>query len=131
MSIRRLFEAMEIRDTIQRPIDEARIAPARSPSRRYTDASSIQENTVGIFGRHRKGQRPPLYKILVIAEDGETLYWWKRGAIHLVEEDVARHFVRGFQPKLFEVTADGGLQPPEAGVTKPIRRVEMVAVDGA
>jgi len=71
---------------------------------------------------------PRRYKIRIIAEDGEVLYWHKRGEVHIVDEDVARIFVAHFKPELFQVAADGSLQPPKPGETKPIRTVEMEQV---
>ncbi|MEM7235204.1 MAG: hypothetical protein AAF517_23700 [Planctomycetota bacterium] len=79
----------------------------------------------------RRGQRlgtTQRYKILIVVDDGETLFWHKKNELHVVDEDVARIFVQSFKPELFQVTADGSLQPPEDGVTRPIVRVEMVAV---
>ena len=86
---------------------------------------------MGIF---RKGepvdanQIEPRYKIHITTEDGESLYWHKRGKLHIVDEDVARAFVANFKPELFQVTAEGSFQPPSPGVTRPIKRVDMEPV---
>jgi hypothetical protein len=65
------------------------------------------------------------YKIRITTEDGDTLYWNKRGSIHVVDEDVARIFVAHFKPELFQVLPDGSLTPPDPGRTKQIVKVEM------
>ena len=74
----------------------------------------------------RKRVQTTRFKILVIATDGEVLFWRKQGKVHVVDEDVARSFVNGFKPELFQVAPDGTLQPPDPGATKEILRVEMV-----
>jgi len=68
------------------------------------------------------------YKILVVARDGEALFWHKGGELHVVDEDVARSFVERFDTSLFEVTEEGSLLPPESGRTKPILRVDMIPI---
>ena len=68
---------------------------------------------------------PGRYKIRITTEDGDTLYWNKRGGIHIVDEDVAQIFVANFKPELFQVLPDGSLTPPAPGRTKQIVKVEM------
>ncbi len=83
---------------------------------------------MGIFKKGEvlgAGTVPGLYKIRITTEDGKTLYWNKRGGIHIVDEDVARIFVAHFKPELFEVLPDGSLTPPAPGRTKQIVKVEM------
>ncbi len=65
------------------------------------------------------------FKIRVTTVDGETLYWHKRGRLHIVDEDVARLFVENFKPELFQVLPDGHMTPPVPGKTAAIARVEM------
>ena len=77
----------------------------------------------------RRPKAPRRFKILILVEDGEVLFWRKRGELHIVDEDVARSFVAGFRPEVFQVTSAGSLQPPEPGATRPILRVEMIPVD--
>ena len=83
---------------------------------------------MGIFkkGEPLGSQAAPVrYKIRITTEDGDTLYWNKRGGIHVVDEDVARIFVANFKTELFQVLPDGSLTPPEPGRTKQIVKVEM------
>lgn len=68
------------------------------------------------------------YRIRITTEDGETLYWHKRGKLHIVEEDVARVFVENFKPQLFQVRPDGSFSPPVPGETRVVRKVEMEAL---
>jgi len=83
---------------------------------------------MGIF---RKGepidanQVEQRYKIRITTDDGESMYWHKRGRLHIVDEDVAKAFVANFKPELFQVTAEGSFQPPTPGVTRRVTRVEM------
>ena len=59
---------------------------------------------MGIFKKGEVlGSQPSAgrYKIRLTTEDGDTLYWNKRGGIHVVDEDVARIFVANFKPELF------------------------------
>jgi hypothetical protein len=65
------------------------------------------------------------YKIRITTEDGGTLYWHKRGQLHVVDEDVARIFVANFKPELFQVLPDGHMTPPDPGKTLVITRVDM------
>ncbi|MCZ6793429.1 MAG: hypothetical protein O7J95_07430 [Planctomycetota bacterium] len=76
----------------------------------------------------KAAQAPGRYRIRIITEDGDVLYWHKRGQVHIVDEDVARIFCANFKPELFQAAADGSLQPPEPGRTRPIARVEMERV---
>jgi len=69
------------------------------------------------------------FKIRITTTDGRTFFWCKRGQVHRVEEDVADHFVAGFQPRLFQVRDDGTLHPPIPGETFPIQKVEKVRDD--
>ncbi|MEC9351727.1 MAG: hypothetical protein VYD81_00290 [Planctomycetota bacterium] len=83
---------------------------------------------MGIFKKGEvlgSGTTPGRYKIRITTEDGETLYWNKRGGIHIVDEDVAQIFVANFKPELFQVLPDGSLTPPSPGRTKQIVKVEM------
>ena len=90
---------------------------------------------MGIFKKGEtlgSGASPGRYKILITTEDGDTLYWNKRGGIHIVDEDVARIFVANFKPELFQVLPDGSLRgsppkgsPLEPGRTRRIVKVEM------
>ena len=83
---------------------------------------------MGIFKKGEAlGSQPSAgrYKIRITTEDGDTLYWNKRGGIHVVDEDVARIFVANFKTELFQVLPDGSLTPPDPGRTKQIVKVEM------
>ena len=83
---------------------------------------------MGIFKKGEvlgEGAPPGRYKIRITTEDGETLYWNKRGGVHIVDEDVAQIFVANFKPELFQVLPDGSLTPPKPGRTKQIVKVEM------
>ena len=83
---------------------------------------------MGIFKRLRRSASRTRYKIRIITEDGDELFWHKRGQIHVVDEDVAKVFVANFKRELFQVLPDGSLQPPQPGKTKPIEKIEMVKV---
>ena len=83
---------------------------------------------MGIFKKGEvlgAGTVPGRYKIRITTEDGETLYWNKRGGIHIVDEDVARIFVAHFKPELFGVLPDGSLISPDPDRTRRIVKVEM------
>lgn len=76
-----------------------------------------------LFGRLRPGEAR--YRIKITTEDGDELYWQKRGGVHVVEEDVARIFVQRFKPQLFEVLPDGSFSSPVPGETKRVQKLEM------
>lgn len=103
-----------------------RIAPVISRATRDI------EEPLSIFRRHEslsEHASARRYKIRIVSESGEVFYWHKRGALHTVEEDVARVFVSHFQPELFGVLPDGSLTPPSPGKTQPIREVSMEPAD--
>jgi hypothetical protein len=84
---------------------------------------------VSIFRRGEPlGAAPRRYKIKVTTEDGQLLYWRKRGEVHTLEEDVADTFVAHFKPELFGVLPDGSMTAPEPGRTLRIRGVEKELV---
>ena len=70
-----------------------------------------------------EGQR---YRIKITTEFGLVVYWVKRGRVHTLDQKLAALWVRNFKPAIFQVTRDGELTPPRAGLeTFPIARVEM------
>ncbi|HEX5035775.1 MAG TPA: hypothetical protein VFX30_01270 [bacterium] len=71
-----------------------------------------------------------LYKILVTAADGRTLFWRKRGEVHLLPESLANTWVEKFKPHLFDILPSGemvgsGRDPAALKIAK----VEKVTAD--
>jgi hypothetical protein len=85
---------------------------------------------LGIFKRRAalsQGKIGQLYRIRITTADGKTLYWHKRGRLHVVEEDVAHAFLQRFNPALFQVTAAGSFESPGPG-THRVAKLDMERV---
>lgn len=71
-----------------------------------------------------------LYKILVTAADGRTLFWHKQGKVHFLPESLANTWVEKFKPHLFDILPSGemvgsGRDPAALKIAK----VEKVTAD--
>lgn len=78
---------------------------------------------MSIFKKEQPLSTPVRFKIKIITEDGQILYWHKNGELHTVEEDVAEIFVAKFNRELFQVLPDGSMTSPRPGESLPIKTV--------
>ena len=70
---------------------------------------------MAIFRKRQPLSAPGRFKIKILTEDGQALYWHKNGKLHTVEEDVADILLAKFNRELFEVLPDGSMTSPRPG----------------